>query len=1573
MSGKDGKRAKGRRTLYSHSKNSFSSSASNSVHSRIGAFGFGVENVTVSPKPFQTLGNSLAVNINDVATELGITLNPSHEDAMRITELMDAPIDLDMPAHSISRGPNPYLERCMYCNTPRTPSQDGEECLELIDLQFDGNPVINNTAQSQSYSSLKLEIWTCLSCRKVAGNFQSFLEANCPQSSYDLPYLHDSCIDPLTCSHCQEERVIHEKDQIELQELWIELHSIVKDLYSTKEDSVFTQEYGDRLQFLIEKLCKRDPHQLFLRLESQVREIVVDIKSRLLEMLKDKGINAPDLALEFTSALLCYYDLVTKKSHLLAHYLGGLSEHLRRFKVTWELLNKYLFHSIAHNDTNISSSGPTILEQLRQGSVKYERSKDDPYSSIRKRLLKFQEEMSVVVVIWRDCQQLIESYCQEEVKNTQQQVSSKARSFISQQRQFLKEQLLKDPIVDSETMKNFMSVHKTSTERVLCHLCKRERCTCDECTITHMITCGIINSNKGDVIAPPNSFNFPVDSTRTIIDITPPSMSSTTSTSGSVSPINIEEKLTTFYDCDRVLQEEFKQELSDALRTCAKHDGKVSSISNEDIDGNAGDDEEEDDDDDDDDVDEDDYTDNQDACIDEPHAVQILSDLKDADELWEVVQCPNQQHYHHHLLCDRLNTQHSCAQCHQVKADQTCVFQPKLEFDISRQIDTELVRNSITSGGLGRENVISQVNGDVSNATNLCATCQCHACLNQSGHIISTTLPIQMPVSPSPSEFHLYPHIHGLPQHNQQRYVSDLSSQLISSIQLPVKLDFTEGIQEQLYHSYGDWDNTLPRPGSLASQHHQQHHQRLSALSASLPPPPPPLVTSASTFMFDYASHLVTHTTNTSTTNTTSAFKSVVGKQFSSVLTSPSNMDASEGSSVDPSKPLDLPQSCLNSTTSANSLMISCPVSVSLAPSAPLPGGSVSTKSSTACHSNPQCSRPSPLGGNAISSRWERGHHCKKSPASSNYNNKQTSGVQVQHQAYNLGVNNSVQASTALPPPQANKNSSPAHHHKEEVIRSLRSLPCSHSSNPMFRPSTGTPTSTAVAPPVSTGQNIACNNSLSALVSNIAVNTSSPCNDPECEAHHHDDNCDSVDDSCSEKSSSTSTSNQKEGKYCDCCYCEFFGHNNTQVAKTSTNYIEMKDRLRKKLKKRSESKHKQVGSKNGLVQDVGKEESKDPLEKKGLEALLSFINGTEEETKVKQLTAKAAKRARQKQKRLEEKAKLDKNSLFTAKDHQIEKEQNYRHLVLNPATLPQQTSMAKSISKKSQSISDRNVLNTSEPTGIIDAHLKQEMNRSSFIIESTRSTIVPTQRNVSKQSKPNNVNNVDNSTQHKPATSLKQQQVKGHTDSTSQSKSNGIVSTPVNKMENGKSNKQLSNEQQPNHRGSQQKPAIKTAPGNNTATPQVASDQLIGLNSTISKSQVNPDVRNGSLSQHKTSSTPSGALPSNVILSLHDSPGSGSSASQSPSCGTRMSSEQVKTACKTKKNKKKNKTGDINGVDEIFLPKSESELDGDVDEFERELEEFKRFCFEPAEPKERRKIAVNVNLKDIFKKKNGLV
>ena len=78
-----------------------------------------------------------------------------------------------------------------------------------------------------------------------------------------------------------------------------------------------------------------------------------------------------------------------------------------------------------------------------------------------------------------------------------------------------------------------------------------KRCPCDECTITHMITCGIINPDALESSNTPQTFNFPHDPNRYVIDVTPPSMSSTTSSSGSSSPILVEHErlILPFDDC----------------------------------------------------------------------------------------------------------------------------------------------------------------------------------------------------------------------------------------------------------------------------------------------------------------------------------------------------------------------------------------------------------------------------------------------------------------------------------------------------------------------------------------------------------------------------------------------------------------------------------------------------------------------------------------------------------------------------------------------------------------------------------------------------------------------------------------------------------------------------------------------------------------------------------------------------------------------------------------------------------------------------------------------------------------
>lgn len=118
-------------------------------------------------------------------------------------------------------------------------------------------------------------------------------------------------------------------------------------------------------------------------------------------------------------------------------------------------------------------------------------------------------------------------------------------------------------------------------------------------------------------------------------------------------------------------------------------------------------------------------------------------------------------------------------------------------------------------------------------------------------------------------------------------------------------------------------------------------------------------------------------------------------------------------------------------------------------------------------------------------------------------------------------------------------------------------------------------------------------------------------------------------------SSSTDDGRTDRGKYCDCCYCEFFGHAAPPVAPTSHNYTEMRDKLRSRLNKRQPNQAVQEDKKNAPVVDH-----------RSVDDLLTFINGQGVEDEGARSKSKAQKRARQKQKKAAEKEKQALNSNY---------------------------------------------------------------------------------------------------------------------------------------------------------------------------------------------------------------------------------------------------------------------------------------------------------------------------------------
>ncbi|XP_032885562.1 protein FAM193B isoform X3 [Amblyraja radiata] len=178
------------------------------------------------------------------------------------------------------------------------------------------------------------------------------------------------------------------------------------------------------------------------------------------------------------------------------------------------------------------------------------------------------------------------------------------------------------------------------------------------------------------------------------------------------------------------------------------------------------------------------------------------------------------------------------------------------------------------------------------------------------------------------------------------------------------------------------------------------------------------------------------------------------------------------------------------------------------------------------------------------------------------------------------------------------------------------------------------PKTTAGAPICTSHYNGACPVT---TTPNPATSGSGICRDQSCKSrlctnetaysptrNHNADESLEEDDSCSEHSSCTSHSaNQKEGKYCDCCYCEFFGHGPPPAAPTSRNYTEIREKLRTRLTKRKEELPQK--SSNGSIREP-------PVDERNVEDLLNYINSSEQKPAN---SSKAAKRARHKQKKQE--------------------------------------------------------------------------------------------------------------------------------------------------------------------------------------------------------------------------------------------------------------------------------------------------------------------------------------------------
>ena len=141
-----------------------------------------------------------------------------------------------------------------------------------------------------------------LNCVETQPNQANSEIKECENSSSKDRTMHEC-----ECSLCRERNVIasnRAKEVERLRSAWIDVREQVWKVYhlviNNSWNDAPSKERPDlfRIKKNVNDLCARDPHQLYQRLETGVREFVLEIKLRLIELLQKQAKN-PSLAQDF--------------------------------------------------------------------------------------------------------------------------------------------------------------------------------------------------------------------------------------------------------------------------------------------------------------------------------------------------------------------------------------------------------------------------------------------------------------------------------------------------------------------------------------------------------------------------------------------------------------------------------------------------------------------------------------------------------------------------------------------------------------------------------------------------------------------------------------------------------------------------------------------------------------------------------------------------------------------------------------------------------------------------------------------------------------------------------------------------------------------------------------------------------------------------------------------------------------------------------------------------------------------------------------------------------------------------
>ncbi|XP_074132949.1 protein FAM193A isoform X1 [Sminthopsis crassicaudata] len=1430
------------------------------------------------------------------------------------TQFADGPVGSDFPSVSQTpftfglgqRAPYTTGEHCLLCRSERKDSSLSESGIKNSSkMALSTSPKAN--------SMLHLPLWVCPDCRRTVekeerhatleqslmnqdfllhtplGNSGSQQESvgggRITVGAQTVPSadLNNSTPSDIgcNCEACNERREISaetERESQQLQNYWSEVRYMVRCIYrqagtplaDDQDQSLVPDKEG--MKELVDRLCERDPYQLYQRLEQQAREYVLEMKVRLLRHLSlgskvkaTSAIQGPPQAHQFTSLLLEEYSALCQAARTISSFLVTLeNEHLKKFQVTWELHNKHLFENLVFSEPLLQNSLPTLLSQLRLGTTSHDSCSEDMYSTLLQRYQHLEEEMGQVAEEWLECQKRIDDYVDEQMAMKTKQRMLKEDWEFFKQRRFIEEQLNNKKTLAGEnnftdTMRHMLSSRLSMPDCPNCNY--RRRCTCDDCSLSHILTCGIMDSPITDDIHI-NQLPLQVDSAPDYLsEMRPPSMSSASSGSGSSSPITIQQHPRLILT-DNGSAPNFGSDDEDVAPLSAKF-ADIYPLNN--------------------------YDDTEVVA----NMNGIHSELNGGGENMALKDESPQVS----------STSSSSSEADDEEADGESSGEPP---------GTQ--KEEITLGKRSPRKDEAKVDSPPPSYPSQQAdpslnTCECHVCKQEASGLTASALAagrlpaghqFMNPEKPAHPALHLYPHIHGhLPLHT----IPHLPRPLIHPT-LYTASPFT--------HS-----KALP-PAPV--QNHTNKHQ---VFNASL------------------QDHIYPSCFGSTPDWNNSKFISLWGsemmndKNWNSATFLPDTISGSDilGPTLSEIRPEALPTTSGNETTPVsdnkekkNAAKKKCLYNFQ---DAFMEANKVVMATSSAT-SSVSCTATT------VQSSSNQFKVSSKRPSSIGEVFHNISKEDHRHSAP-VAPRNSPTGLASLP------SLSPA---------ALSPASTPHLAN-LTAPSF--PKTAATAPGFVDPHSGLCPTTLAPPTSTTDSSVSAPpsiCSDPDCEGHRcenssaydhqqYDGEESQDEDSCSEHSSSTSTStNQKEGKYCDCCYCEFFGHGGPPAAPTSRNYAEMREKLRLRLTKRKEEQPKKTDQ-------ISERES--VVDHRKVEDLLQFINSSE--TKPVSST-RAAKRARHKQRKLEEKARLEAEAR-EREHHQLLEEQRRREeeeeeRLKEEFQRLQELQQIRAIKKKKKDRTNKDYPKLDMLSRNFQS-AKESVPSSEEIRNGTLEQSEKTETSSSSPSRhvnhleqrpgPETVCGLSNPGNSRDSKLLFQKEL-----GVKQHEPLSFLFDIMHHHKEGSSKAKL-------------KPVSKTAespkvpesqprPRNHTDPKGKAAELTSSAEQRKEEKKVNSNNNNRKQLNHVKEEK---SLP---ILIESPSP------NEQPPNSKLLLADSPQPKGKNKKNKKKKGDKVNNSIDDVFLPK-DIDLDSvDMDETEREVEYFKRFCLDSAR-QTRQRLSIN--------------